>query len=158
MNLRLYNKTPWGLLSDLDKEFEGFWPKLEGRNKHSFPACDFHEDKDNYFISLDLPGLKREDIKISYENQMLTISGTRKEEYTKELKETNSRWIEKSYGTFSRSFNLPSWIEEDKASAHFSNGVLELVLPKTSQSKGKEIPIKEGKEGSLFSKLKKKTS
>ena len=158
MNLRLYNKTPWGLLSDLDKEFEGFWPALEGRNKHSVPACDFHEDKDNYFISLDLPGLKRENIKISYENQMLTISGTREEKYTKELKETNSRWTEKSYGTFSRSFNLPSWIEEDKASAHFSNGVLELVLPKASQSKGKEIPVKEGKEGSLFSKLTKKVS
>ena len=155
MNLKLYNKTPWGFLSDLDKEFEGFWSALEGRNKHSVPACDFHEDKDNYFISLDLPGLKRENIKINYENQMLTISGTREEEYTKELKETNSHWTEKAYGTFSRSFNLPSWIEEDKSSAHFSNGVLELVLPKASQSKGKEIPVK---EGSLFSKLTKKAS
>ena len=156
MNLKLYKQNPWGLLSELDKEFDRFWPALESKNKHSVPACDFHEDKDNYFISLDLPGLKRENIKISYENQMLTISGTRKEEYTKELKENDSRWTEKVYGTFSRSFNLPSWIEEDKASAHFSNGVLELVLPKTSKSKGKEIPVKEGKDGSLFSKLTKK--
>ena len=158
MNLKLYNKTPWGLLSELDKEFEGWFPVPENKNRHSVPACDFHEDKDNYFISLDLPGLKRENIKINYENQILTISGTRKEEYTKELKETNSRWTEKSYGTFSRSFKLPSWMEEDKASAQFSNGVLELILPKASQSKGKEIPVKEGKEGSLFSKLAKKAS
>ena len=158
MNLRLYNKTPWGLLSDLDKEFDNFWPAPGEKNKNSFSACDFYEDKDNYFISLDLPGLKKENIKINYENQMLTISGTREEEYTKELKENTSRFTEKFYGAFSRSFNLPALIEEDKAEAHFSNGVLELVLPKTSKSKGKEISVKEGRESSLFSKLTKKVS
>ncbi|MCZ0933310.1 MAG: Hsp20/alpha crystallin family protein [Oligoflexia bacterium] len=158
MNLRPYNKTPWGLLFDLDKEFDSWWPVPGDKNKHSFPACDFHEDKDNYFISLDLPGLKRENIKISYENQTLTISGAREEEYTKELKENSSRFTEKFYGSFSRSFNLPSLIEEDKIEAHFSNGVLELALPKTSKSKGKEIPVKEGRESSLFSKLTKKAS
>ena len=154
MNLKLYNKTPWGLLSDLDKEFEGFWPVTGDKTNRSFPACDFHEDKDNYFISLDLPGLKKEGIKINYENQMLTISGTRQEEYTKELKENNSRFTEKFYGSFSRSFKLPSSIDEDKVEAHFANGVLELVLPKTSKSK--EIPVKEGKNHSLFAKLTKK--
>ena len=158
MNLKLYNKTPWGLLSDIDKEFEGFWPALEGRNKNSIPACDFHEDKDNYFISLDLPGLKRENIKINYENQILTISGTRQEEYSKELKENSSRFTEKVYGSFSCSFNLPGLIEEDKVEAHFSNGVLELALPKASKSKGKDIPVKPAEDGSLFSKLTKKVS
>ena len=157
MNLKLYNKTPWGLLSDLDKEFNNFWPILEEKNKHSFPVCEFHEDKDNYFISLDLPGLKKEDIKVRYENQTLSISGTRKEEYVKDLKENGSRFTEKVYGSFSRSFNLPCLVEEDKVEAHFSNGVLEFILPKINKNKGKEILVKEGKN-SLLSKLTKKVS
>ena len=157
MNLKLYNKTPWRLFSDLDKEFNNFWPILEEKNKHSFLACEFHEDKDNYFISLDLPGLKKEDIKVRYENQTLTVSGERKEEHVKELKENGSRFTEKAYGSFSRSFNLPCVIEENKIEAHFSNGVLEFILPKTNKSKGKEILVKEGKD-SLLSKLGKKVS
>ena len=157
MNLKLYNKNPWGFLSEIDKDFDSFW--AVPKDKSSFPACDYHEDKDNYFISMDLPGLKKENLKINYANQILTVSGERKEEFSKELKENNSRFSEKFYGSFKRSFHLPSSIEENKVEAQFLNGVLELVLPKTSLSRGKEIPVKDGKsEQTLFSKLTKKVS
>ena len=78
MNLKLYNKNPWGFLSELDKELDNFWSAPADQHKSAFSACDFHEDKDNYFISMDLPGLKKEDLKINYANQILTISGERR--------------------------------------------------------------------------------
>ena len=159
MKLKLYNnKTPLGFFSDFDREFENFW-MVPGRNTDFFPSSDFHEDNNNYFLSLDLPGLSKKNIKISYENQVLTVSGERKEEYTKDIKENKSRFTEKLYGAFSRSFHIPSGIDQDKIEAQFSNGVLELVLPKSSKSCGHHIEVKEDKkESSLFSKFKKKVS
>jgi len=150
MNLKLYNKNPLGFFSDFDREFEDFWM---AKKQGSFPACDFHEDKDHYFLSLDLPGLSKKNLKIHYENQVLTVSGERKEEYKKETKENGSLFSEKFYGSFSRSFKMPSRLDQDKIEAQFSEGVLELVLPKAKESRGKEIEVKEGKN--LFSKHKK---
>jgi len=156
MNLKLYNKSPFALLSDLDREFEDFW-KAKRDKQGSFPACDFHEDKDHYFLSLDLPGLSKKNLKIHYENQILTVSGERKEEYKKESQESHSHFSEKFYGFFSRSFKIPSQLNQNKIEAQFSEGVLELVLPKATESKGKEIEVKEGKK-TLFSTLNKKVS
>ena len=160
MNLKLYNKNPWGFLSELDKELDNFWSAPADQHKSAFLACDFHEDKDNYFISMDLPGLKKENLKINYANQILSISGERKEEGPKAQKEgDNSRFSEKFYGSFKRSFRLPSSIEENKVEAQFTHGVLELILPKSHLSRGKEITVKEGKsEQTLFSKMTKKVS
>ncbi|MBC6415558.1 MAG: Hsp20/alpha crystallin family protein [Bdellovibrionales bacterium] len=158
MKLNLYQKTPMEFFSDFEKDFENFWifPK---NKKNSFPVCDFNEDKDYYFISLDLPGLNKEDLKINYENQILTISGERKEEYKKEIKENSSHVREKFYGSFSRSFHLASQLDSDKIEAQFSKGVLELVCPKNKKDRGREIEVKEAKtENSLFSKLAKKVS
>ena len=59
MKLKLYDKNPWQLLYDADKDFENFWDFPIERKKQAFPACDFYEDKDHYFISFDLPGLKK---------------------------------------------------------------------------------------------------
>ena len=156
MNLKLYNKSPFGLFSDFDKEFEDFWMTKRDKNS-SFPSCDFHEDKDHYFLSLDLPGLSKKDLKIQYENQILTVSGERKEEYKKESKENNSYFSEKFYGSFSRSFKIPSQLDQDKIEAQFSGGVLELILPKTKENRGKEIEVKEGKKTLLSNKAKKES-
>ena len=85
----------------------------------------------------------------------MTISGTREEDNKQENKHnTHSRFLEKFYGSFNRFFTLPSSIDEEKIEAHFANGVLELSLPKTSKSKGREILVKEGKrETKIFSNL-----
>ena len=151
MKLSLYDENPWRLFHDMDKDLGNFWGWPVEKNKHNFPACDFHEDKDHFFMSFDLPGLKKEDITINYENRLLTVSGTRKEEYQNE----KSRFMEKFYGSFNRSFTLPSSIDEEKISAHFENGVLELVLSKTQKSKGREIPVQEGKRKFFSNPLKK---
>ena len=156
MNLKLYNKSPFHLLSDFEKEFEDFWVAKRER-QNSFPVCDFHEHRNHYFLSVDLPGLNRKDLKINYENQILTVSGERREEYQKEFQDKNSHFSEKFYGSFSRSFKLPSLLDQDKIEAQFSDGVLELVLPKATESRGKEIEVKEGKKN-LFSKVTKKVS
>ena len=145
MKLKLYDRNPWQFFYDAEKDFENFWDFPVERKKQGFPVCDFYEDKDHYFISFDLPGLKRENIKINYENKILTVSGTREEEYKEENKKNHSRFLEKFYGSFNRSFTLPSSIDEERIEAHFANGILELLLPKTSHSKGREIPVKEGK-------------
>ena len=154
MNLKLYDKNPWRFFYDADKDFENFWDFPSERKKQAFPTCDLYEDKDHYFISFDLPGLKKEGIKINYENKLLTISGTREEEHQWENKKNHSRFLEKFYGSFNRSFTLPSSIDEEKITAHYTNGVLELFLPKTSKGKGREIPVQEGKkEPKIFSNL-----
>ena len=153
MNLKLYDKNPWRLFYEADKDFENFWDFPMERKRQAFPACDFYEDKNHFLISFDLPGLKKEDIKINYENKLLTVSGTRKEEHEKEDKQNHYRFAEKFYGSFNRSFTLPSSIDQNKIEAHFANGVLELILPKTQQSKGMEIPVQEGKrKAGFFSK------
>ena len=157
MKLKLYDKNPWQLLYDSARDFDNWWGFPSEREKQGFPVCDFYEDKDHYFISFDLPGLDKDHIKIHYENSLLTVSGLRKEERREEDTKGLSRFVEKFYGSFSRSFNLPSSIEEEKIEAHFTNGVLELYLPKAQKSKGREIPVKEGKkEKSFFAGLKEK--
>ena len=89
--------------------------------------------------------MKKEDIKINYENRVLTVSGKRERERKSENEKNHSRFLEKFYGSFHRSLTLPVSINEEKIVAHFSNGVLELSLPKSSSGKGREIPVIEGK-------------
>lgn len=104
------------------------------------PAVDISETNDNYVITADLPGMSKEDVKVSYENGILTIHGERKQE--KEEKGKSFHRVERSYGTFERSFRLPSRIAVDKIDAKFKDGVLTLTVPKTEEAKPKEIPIK----------------
>ncbi len=103
------------------------------------PACDVEETDTHYLVSFDLPGVKKDDVKIELHENQLTVSGERKEE----KKGRGSR--ERYYGSFTRSFTLPSNVNADKAEANYENGVLQIALPKTAASVGKQIPIKEGK-------------
>jgi HSP20 family protein len=104
------------------------------------PLTDITEDKDNYLLSLDIPGVPRENVKISYTNGQLVISGERKQE--KENKDKNYYRVERSYGRFYRSFNLPQEIKEDQIEANFKDGQLNITIPKAEKAKPKEIAIK----------------
>jgi HSP20 family protein len=104
------------------------------------PLTDVTEDKDNYLLSLDIPGVPKENVKISYTNGQLVISGERKLE--KENKEKNYYRVERSYGRFYRSFNLPQEIKEDQIEASFKDGQLNITIPKAEKAKPKEISIK----------------
>ena len=104
------------------------------------PAVDISEDDDNFFLNVELPGLTKDDVKVKYEEGVLTITGEKKAE--KEDKDRNYHRIERSYGKFERSFRITSQILADKINADFSNGVLSITLPKADEVKPKEIEVK----------------
>ena len=91
-------------------------------------------------VKAEIPGLKREEIQVSLSDSLLTISGERKEEVEK--KEKGYFYSERSYGSFSRSIQLPAEVKTEKASAVFKDGVLEIRLPKTEQAKQRGVTIK----------------
>ena len=112
----------------------------EYENAVWMPLTDVAEDKDNYYLKADLPGIKKEDVKISYSKGSLSISGERSQE--KESKDKKFHRIERSYGKYYRSFNLPEQIKEDKIKAEFKDGQLNVTIPKAEEVKPKEIDIK----------------
>lgn len=104
------------------------------------PLVDIIEDSNEYLVKAELPELKKEDVKVSVENGELTISGERKSE--KEEKDKRFHRIERSYGSFIRSFTLPESVNADKVSAEFKDGVLSVHLPKDEKAKPKSIEVK----------------
>jgi len=103
------------------------------------PRADITETDSEFIIKVEVPEIKREDIKITIDNGVLNISGERKHE--KEEKNTKYHRIERHYGKFLRSFSLPDNVTEEQADAQFKEGVLTLHLPKTEKSKPKQIEI-----------------
>ena len=102
-------------------------------------ALDVIEEKDQYVLKADLPGVAKEDIRVSVENGILTIEGERKSET--EDKEKQVHRIERSYGRFTRSLNLGTSIDESKIRAVYKDGVLQLTVPKSEVAKPKSIDI-----------------
>lgn len=141
------------LFEEMDRVFED-WnrvspnPVYDERTMH--PPCEIAEADEHYFMSIDLPGMKREDIKIEISDNVLTVSGERKRESSEKTHKIQR--YEKSYGFFKRSFSLPASVEPDKVEARYEDGVLELYLPKPQAIKPRQIEIQTGKTG-IFSKL-----
>jgi len=104
------------------------------------PAVDVKETGDKLVFLVELPGMKKEDVEITLENNVLTISGERK--FEKEIKGEEYHRLERSFGSFSRSFTLPSGIHSDKVEANFQDGVLEIALPKPEHAKPRKIAIR----------------
>lgn len=103
------------------------------------PATDIYESKDEYMLDVELPGIAKDDVKIEFENGVLSINGERKEE--KEVKEENVHRVERCYGSFSRSFRLPKNVNDKKINARMKDGILEVTIPKAEELKAKAIPI-----------------
>ena len=103
------------------------------------PAVDIYEDKDAYLIKAELPEIEKEDVKVSLDNNVLTISGARKFEH--EDKRDNYHRVERAYGQFTRSFTLPNNVETEKIGAEFKTGVLRLTIPKKEEAKPKQIEV-----------------
>jgi HSP20 family protein len=104
------------------------------------PAVDVRETPAALIFSAELPGLKKEEVRLTLENQVLTISGERK--HQAETKEDRIHRIERSYGTFTRSFTLPGNVKMSDATASFENGVLTVTVPKVEAPKPRTIDIK----------------
>lgn len=107
-----------------------------------YPALDLLEEKDQYVLKADLPGIKKEDIKISFEHGVLRIDGERKSEV--EHKDRQVHRIERSYGRFVRVINLGTDVDQNKIHANYKDGILEVIVPKSERSKPKSIDIQVG--------------
>ncbi len=112
------------------------------------PSCDVNETKNHYLISFDMPGVKKEDIKIETQGNELLISGERRREAKEDHGEATLR-REKTYGRFERRFSLPTSIDSEKIEAHYENGVLNIVLPKVATAKSRTIQIQTDQGGFL---------
>ena len=144
MNLIRYNNpelgSPLGTFTDQINRLFG----LTTRPAESFgdwsPALDAFEDKDKYTVSIEVPGLKKDDLNVTVHDGVLTISGERKTE--KDVKEGTVHRTERYYGKFSRSVSLPAAVRADKVSAAYKDGVLTVEVPKAEEAKPKTIEVK----------------
>jgi HSP20 family protein len=104
------------------------------------PTVDISETGDEYLIKAELPEVKKEDVKVTVEDGVLTLQGERKQE--KEEKGKKFHRVERSYGSFVRSFTLPESVDEGSVKAEYKDGILTLHLPKTEKVKPKAIEVK----------------
>ena len=127
----------WSPVNRMMEEF--FAPLREGSVMAWGPNVDILENPDNYEIHAELPGVPQNEVKITLDNNVLTISGEKKQE-VKEDRDNVLR-VERSYGRFERSFSLPSHVKSDGVHASYQDGILRIVLPKAEQAKTREIQI-----------------
>ncbi len=149
MAWELINTHPFkdieGARSETDKLWDTFYwgrPQKRGPREEAdwLPAVDVIETKSEIIVKVEMAGMDAGDIDISLSEGTLVIKGERKRE--KEEKEENYHFIERSYGTFTRSVRLPKEVKRDKISASYKNGVLKVVLPKSEDAKKREVKIK----------------
>lgn len=110
------------------------------------PSVDIYENKDQIVLEAELPGMKQEEFDLSIENNVITLRGERKFEKTDET--DNYHRVERSYGSFTRSFTLPQTVSAEGATAEYSNGVLRVTLPKREETKARRIEVKGTDTGS----------
>ncbi|CFW92732.1 Small heat shock protein C2 [endosymbiont DhMRE of Dentiscutata heterogama] len=125
------------LQKSLDNFFNDFWWPTEFRELEELqPLSEFYEDDKNFYAKVELPGIKKPDIKINLKNNVLEVSGERKQ--TRDIKNTKSHYSEVYYGSYMRRFTLPNNIEGEKEiRAKFEDGVLIITIPKKVE--GKEV-------------------
>ena len=136
---------------EIDRFFDDFrrvfsWPRLGGVERWPsaepelrMPAMDVYEESDEVVVKTEIPGLSKDDIEVNLSDSTLTITGEKKRE--KEVEEENYYRCERSFGSFSRTVELPSHVKTEQAKATFKDGVLEVRLPKTEDAKRKPIKV-----------------
>lgn len=140
--------TRWGRVPNFDalqeqvnKLFEG---TFNGHGENSAitswaPAVDIYETENELVLKADLPGVSEKDIDIRVENNMLTVRGER--QFETKVKEDTYLRVERTYGSFSRSFGLPNAVNTEAINAEYKNGVLTVQLPKRAESKPKQVKV-----------------
>src|SRR5213593_33207 len=119
------------------------------------PPVDVYEDEHNITLKIEVPGIEEKDIDVRIENNTLTVHGERK--FEKEEKEENFRRVERQYGSFTRSFTLPTTVDADKVQAHYDKGILKVQLAKKAEAKPRQIKVNVGSEKALEGKEVKST-
>lgn len=130
-------------LSDLRDEIDRFFESPLARTSEFLgwtPAFDVYEEKDNYVVKAELPGMKREDINVSIQGGDLVISGERKRETTTD--QAGVYRAERYFGKFQRAVSLPATVSAGEVRAEYKDGVLTVMLPKSEEAKPKQIEVK----------------
>ena len=134
--------NPIASFTSVQDEMNRVMEDVFGRGEHGTvwqPPLDIEEQTDRYLLRLELPGLRLEDIKITLENNHLSIRGEKTR--TEEQKNATYHRLERVYGTFERTFTLTHAVKSDKVEATYRDGVLEVAVPKAEEAKAREIPI-----------------
>ena len=134
-------RTLRGEMDRLFDDFIGLTPaKREGASAMWAPAVDIHEDENNFYVAAELPGMKKEDIELEVENNVLSIKGERR--FEKKEEGESYHFVERSYGSFYRSFTLPKNVDSEKIAAEYKDGILKVAIPKVEEVKPKKVEIK----------------
>src|SRR5829696_8568512 len=147
MKIKIVKYDPFREIRSLQDEmtrlFTGAMPASGNREEMAHgswaPSVDIFEDKDRLILEADLPGMSRDDFEISVENNIITLRGERK--FEKKTDGENYHRVERSYGSFTRSFTLPHTVTAEGATAEFENGILRVGLPKREETKARRIEI-----------------
>lgn len=142
--------NPWRELSHLQRTTDRLFDELNGNSRRGVPAipnafnptCEVSEDKAAFHFKFDLPGIPKDQIKIELEENRLTVTGERREEKKEQDKENKTHFSEVAYGSYARTFSLPTPVDSEKVQATYDHGVLSLTVPKTAASKARQITIK----------------
>jgi len=147
--------TLWNPFNDLFDDY--LWPRFEPTRQEYRPAVDVTEDENSYIVSADVPGLTPEDVNVTVEQNLLTVSGERSLE--KKSEHQGYRRIERRYGSFKRSFTLPEGVDVERIEALVEHGTLTVRIPKPAVIQPKKIKVIAGslkdKAKGLFSKASK---
>lgn len=130
-------------LNSILGEAFGAWPQPGNGDAITsawVPPCDVFEDKEAVRIIMEVPGVKPEDVRLSLENNMLTIRGEKKQ--VAEEKAERVHRYERSYGVFERAFALPSSVDVEQIEARYDNGILTVTLPKAERARPRQIEVK----------------
>lgn len=139
-----WNPTAAWLERDPFRLMEGFFNGEAGRgeelsNRAWRPAVDIRETGDSYLVSAELPGLSKDDVQITIENNVLKLTGERR--FEKEVKEEEFHRVERAYGSFSRAFALPTRVDPERVEAGFKDGILTITVPKAAEARPRKIEI-----------------
>ncbi len=138
--MTLLRKTPWNELESVQRQLNNIFDDSGAAAGNWLPAVDIRETKDALVVETELPGIEKKDVKVDVKDNVLTISGER--QYAKDVSEEHAHRIERSYGSFTRSFSLPPNVDTVNVDATMKNGILEIRIPKAESAKPKSITIK----------------
>jgi HSP20 family protein len=138
---------PFRGINDIQTEMNRLFDSWSGRPTSTasermwLPAVDVHETKDEFVLSLDIPGVSQKDVHISITGDLLTVKGERRFERESDDAGNTYHRVERLYGKFERSVQLPTMVQTDKVKATYQDGVLKVTLPKAEEVKPREVKI-----------------
>jgi len=142
------NASPFSTLWDVQRQMDRV---LNGLNFYGSeteapwgPPTEIREDAEALYVEVEVPGVRSEDIELTVENNVLTVSGEKRIEREEGKDDGDYRLFERRYGRFSRSFTLPPTVDPQRVDANYDNGVLAVRLPKSEESKPRRIQVKAG--------------